>query len=581
MLLFISFLLLLSLLINIILLLKFKPRKNDLITSQNPKTSLPDQTCAQFSDLAFNYIRLVSQFAIGIEKFDTEMTDVVSRIESQTAHTQESTANLISASQLTMDIYAQNQQLSEDATHLSQDSFYALNLLKDKRTALIEGITSLKSINTKIDTVSLQHTRLESVLGRADELISSIDQISSQTNLLALNAAIEAARAGEQGKGFAVVANEVRKLSGETSKVVEQIQTLLKSIQHISQDMTNELGIMRVTTEEESIQLIEQINGLKDVEVATEASANGNHKIALQSQNNLSAFENLKGIVAQLSEVFEEISKSAEGIGTSMHEQAKEISTMKSSVNSLEDTSIKFANVVKENQQLKSKNLVAATSEYIPYIIYDKQSGKVKGIDVDIVEEIYTRAGYDINFLITPFDTALHLIETKAADLLPNIAKNNERLNYMSFSQSYRNEETFNFYQRKDIKPIHSLNDLKGLRVGVLSGYSYYKAFDSLTHILRAESHSEALLFDKLSKGTLDALIIDHFTGDYLFKDLGHSAKNIMKSPYSEKFKTDDITNIGFAHTHDTDNLIDLFNTGYAALKADGTIAQIEKKYLG
>jgi methyl-accepting chemotaxis protein len=56
-----------------------------------------------------------------------------------------------------------------------------------------------------------------------DAILDLIRTISARTNLLALNATIEAARAGEAGRGFAVVANEVKGLSEQTGRAVDDI----------------------------------------------------------------------------------------------------------------------------------------------------------------------------------------------------------------------------------------------------------------------------------------------------------------------------------------------------------------------
>lgn len=61
-----------------------------------------------------------------------------------------------------------------------------------------------------------------------NNIIKTIDEISSQTNLLALNASIEAARAGEAGRGFAVVADEIGKLAKQSANASKDIAELIE-----------------------------------------------------------------------------------------------------------------------------------------------------------------------------------------------------------------------------------------------------------------------------------------------------------------------------------------------------------------
>lgn len=65
---------------------------------------------------------------------------------------------------------------------------------------------------------------------RVSDVIRLISDIADQTNLLALNATIEAARAGEAGKGFAVVAAEVKGLSGQTARAIDDISRQIASM---------------------------------------------------------------------------------------------------------------------------------------------------------------------------------------------------------------------------------------------------------------------------------------------------------------------------------------------------------------
>ncbi|MFE8695931.1 methyl-accepting chemotaxis protein [Cytobacillus sp. FJAT-53684] len=75
---------------------------------------------------------------------------------------------------------------------------------------------ALQSLKQQIESIS--------------EVSKLIRNISAQTNMLALNAAIESARAGEHGRGFKVVADEVRRLAGNVSESINEVNRNIDSI---------------------------------------------------------------------------------------------------------------------------------------------------------------------------------------------------------------------------------------------------------------------------------------------------------------------------------------------------------------
>ncbi|WP_042349400.1 methyl-accepting chemotaxis protein [Bacillus massiliigorillae] len=102
-----------------------------------------------------------------------------------------------------------------------------INDLQDKVHVIASHSEELAATSEEINMQS-QHALEDSE--RTNGITGLIKSISTQTNLLGLNASIEAARAGQHGAGFNIVAQEVRKLSMETSKATEQIESSLQSI---------------------------------------------------------------------------------------------------------------------------------------------------------------------------------------------------------------------------------------------------------------------------------------------------------------------------------------------------------------
>jgi methyl-accepting chemotaxis protein len=80
---------------------------------------------------------------------------------------------------------------------------------------------------------------------RVSDVIGLISDIADQTNLLALNATIEAARAGEAGRGFAVVANEVKGLSGQTARAIDDISRQISTMNEATTATVEAIGGIR------------------------------------------------------------------------------------------------------------------------------------------------------------------------------------------------------------------------------------------------------------------------------------------------------------------------------------------------
>jgi methyl-accepting chemotaxis protein len=117
---------------------------------------------------------------------------------------------------------------ADDANRRAQEAG-ALAVESGKGVAL--AATRIDQVAAGVERNAEQIQALAEQVQKIGSITVVIREVADQTNLLALNAAIEAARAGEQGRGFAVVADEVRKLAERTTQSVQEISSVIGSIQ--------------------------------------------------------------------------------------------------------------------------------------------------------------------------------------------------------------------------------------------------------------------------------------------------------------------------------------------------------------
>lgn len=179
-------------------------------------------------------IRSIFHTAASLSSFDVRLHYEKDIIESeaallnQTAEALYSSLEEISSTQDQISSsYADLRKLVENIVEAMEQ---ILSLEKDNGQTVLNSNTEIEKIQK--DSKEMQKEILD-LINSSQEVeiaLDGISDIAEQTNLLALNASIEAARAGEHGRGFSIVAEEIRKLSDQTSELIQSTTALLIKI---------------------------------------------------------------------------------------------------------------------------------------------------------------------------------------------------------------------------------------------------------------------------------------------------------------------------------------------------------------
>ena len=211
--------------------------------------------------------------------------------------------------------------------------------------AVDEIIVQMKDIDKSVSSSQVIVSNLASLSEEINTIITTINGIATQTSLLSLNASIEAARAGEHGRGFAVVAGEIRKLSEATGRSSLQITDIITNIQQQTENAMKSMlfgsqlvshGVVQSSLVSEAFNeiqtsikdagsqtadirlAVEHISresqgvteAMNQINVISNAGAEGIQDTSAASQEQLSAMEEMSSSAQYLATLAEELQKS-------------------------------------------------------------------------------------------------------------------------------------------------------------------------------------------------------------------------------------------------------------------------------
>jgi cystine transport system substrate-binding protein len=216
---------------------------------------------------------------------------------------------------------------------------------------------------------------------------------------------------------------------------------------------------------------------------------------------------------------------------------------------------------------------VATEGTYRPFTFHEGGSGALTGYDVEVMQAVGDELGVDVKFEETQWDAIFAGLDAGRFDAIANqVSITDEREAAYDFSTPYTVSPGVIVVKDGD-DSISSVADLEGKTTAQsLTSNWYALAEDNGAQVQAVEGWAQAVTL--LQQGRVDATVNDELTFLDYENTEGDTGLAIAAT-------TDDEARNAFAFRTGSDSLIKAVDRALEKLRADGTLAEISKKYFG
>ena len=205
------------------------------------------------------------------------------------------------------------------------------------------------------------------------------------------------------------------------------------------------------------------------------------------------------------------------------------------------------------------------------------------GAGNDIVRAAFAAAGDTVNFQVVPYNRCKWTVMAGHSLACFGMGRSDELKGKVTFPKHsiYTNTSTI-FVRKADAAKFKRIEDLRPhTEIGTVRGYEYPAVFEQLINsgvLSPIQANSEVQILKMLAVGRFDLAVgnlDDLKNADYLLKQAGVADTVQVAFPLAPAG-----TFLGFAvHHPETPAAMQSFDHGMAAIKANGTLAKILKKW--
>ncbi|HSP31391.1 MAG TPA: transporter substrate-binding domain-containing protein [Halomonas sp.] len=218
---------------------------------------------------------------------------------------------------------------------------------------------------------------------------------------------------------------------------------------------------------------------------------------------------------------------------------------------------------------------VATDPSFVPFEMMDQETGEMVGFDMDIINEVAERAGFEVNLTTMEFAGIITAVQTGSQEIaIAGTTITEERAEIVDFSDPYY-DSGLKIIVRADNDDVESIEDLAGLSIGTRIGSTSY---DFLQEELGEDADitpypAMSDMYMALLGRNVDAVFYDAPNVSYFAQTRGEGRTKVVGPLYEGQ-------QYGIVF-HKGSEWVEPTNEALAAMQEDGTYDEIYEKWFG
>lgn len=221
------------------------------------------------------------------------------------------------------------------------------------------------------------------------------------------------------------------------------------------------------------------------------------------------------------------------------------------------------------------ETVVVATDATRPPMEMVNEKKKIVGFDIDLMEAIAKKGGFEVEFKNTAWDAMFVGLAAGQYDaVISSVTISEDRKKTMDFSDPYVNAGQVLIVGR-DTKDVTELADLGGESVGAQIGTTGAMEIQKVSGVTLKTYDELGFAIEDLVAGRIAGVVCDTpIAADFALQNENYKDKlKIVGEPFTEEL-------YGIAVKKGNTELLDKINAGLAAVQKAGTDEKLEKKWL-